>query len=59
MTDARERYLQTIIYLLMQEVASLRSVLSEVSDKEKRECFVQWTRAEIMRQAIESEEYKL
>lgn len=54
----RERFLMVLIYLLQQEVAALRSVLSEF-ETDKKECYTQWTQAEIMRQAIETMEYKL
>lgn len=53
----RERFLITIIYLLIEEVHCLRSVLSEF-DGNKSE-FVQMNRADILRQAIETLEHKL
>jgi hypothetical protein len=56
-TSTRERELLALIVLLMQESEALRSVLSEW-DAEKS-CYVQFTRAEILRQAIECLEHKL
>lgn len=53
----RERFLLTLIYLLMEEVLCLRSVLSEF-EGDKSE-YVQMNRAEILRAAIETLEHKL
>jgi hypothetical protein len=57
MTKARERYLLTMIYLLSQEVISLRSVLYEY-DGDKSE-YLQMNRAELIREVIEHLEAEL
>lgn len=57
MTSIRERYLQTMIYLLQQELEALRSVLSEFETDKSH--YVQWNRAEILREAIETLEHQL
>jgi hypothetical protein len=57
MTNPRERFLLTLIYLLQKENDCLYSVLSEW-DADKS-CFVQMNQAEILRAAIEALEHSL
>lgn len=55
--NERERFLLTLIKLLQEENECLRSVLSEW--EEDKSCFVQYSRAEVFRAAIECLEHKL
>lgn len=54
---SKDRLFITIIYLLMEERRCLRSVLSEYAAEHNE--YVQWIRAEILREAIETLEFKL
>jgi len=58
MTSKRERYLLMLISLLEEESQCLRSVLSEFNEEEKV-VFIQYTRSKILREAIETLEFKL
>lgn len=53
----QEWLLRTVIFLLRSEVDCLRSVLSEW-DQDKS-CYIQFIRAECLREAIEGYEHKL
>jgi hypothetical protein len=57
MTHERERFLICLIHLMQQEIACLRSVLSEF-EGDKRE-YTQMVRAEIFRAAIETMEHQV
>lgn len=54
---AREKMLETLIYLLQEEVECLRSVLSEW--EHDKDCYTQYVRARIFRDAIEALQHKL
>lgn len=56
-TDQREHFLLALIYLLQEETSCLRSVLSET--EEDKTSYIQFVRADILREAIETLEHSL